>query len=118
MSWIAPGEGGRRGRRRRERLERPALCRQEAQEELEQEQSELTHAEEIKRSLLISIGLLSENEPSVAVQIKEALISLANAEKFKPELSKISERLNSALIEIKDLISEIEDFDELDFSSE
>lgn len=82
------------------------------QEELEQEQSELTHAEEIKRSLLISIGVLSENEPSVAVQIKEALISLASAEKFKPELSKISERLNSALIEIKDIISEIEDFEQ------
>ncbi len=82
------------------------------QEELEQEQSELTHAEEIKRSLLISIGVLSENEPSVAIQIKEALISLASAEKFKPELSKISERLNSALIEIKDIISEIEDFEQ------
>lgn len=82
------------------------------QEEFEQEQSELTHAEEIKRSLLISIGLLSENEPSVIVQIKEALISLANAEKFKPELSKISERLNSVFIEIKDLSSEIEDLEQ------
>ena len=77
------------------------------QEELEQEQSELTHAEEIKRSLLLSIGILSENEPSVAVQIKEALISLSNAEKYKPELNKISERLNTALIEIKYLISEL-----------
>ncbi len=92
-------------------LEKAGLIVDE-QEELEQEQSELTHAEEIKRSLLISIGLLSENEPSVAVQIKEALISLSNAEKFKPELNKISERLNSALIEIKDLISEIEDFEQ------
>ncbi|HQT24776.1 MAG: DNA repair protein RecN [Sphingobacteriales bacterium 17-39-43] len=92
-------------------LEKAGLSAGE-QEELEQEQSELTHAEEIKRSLLISIGLLSENEPSAAVQIKEAWISLVNAEKFKPELSKISERLNSALIEIKDLISEIEDFEQ------
>lgn len=92
-------------------LEKAGLSEGE-QEELEQEQSELTHAEEIKRSLLISIGVLSENEPSVAVQIKEALISLASAEKFKPELSKISERLNSALIEIKDIISEIEDFEQ------
>jgi DNA repair protein RecN (Recombination protein N) len=82
------------------------------QEELEQEQSELTHAEEIKRSLLLSIGILSENEPSVAVQIKEALISLSNAEKYKPELNKISERLNTALIEIKDLISELEDIEQ------
>jgi len=82
------------------------------QEELEQEQSELTHAEEIKRSLLISIGILSDNEPSAATQIKEALVSLGGAEKFKPELNKISERLNSALIEIKDLISELEDFEQ------
>lgn len=92
-------------------LEKAGLSEGE-QEELEQEQSELTHAEEIKRSLLISIGVLSENEPSVAVQIKEALISLANAEKFKPEIGKITERLNSALIEIKDLIAEIEDLEQ------
>jgi len=92
-------------------LEKAELSEAE-QEELEQEQSELTHAEEIKRSLLISIGVLSENEPSVAVQIKEALISLANAEKFKPEIGKITERLNSALIEIKDLISELEDLEQ------
>lgn len=92
-------------------LEKAGLVAGE-QEELEQEQNELTHAEEIKRSLLISIGILSENEPSVAVQIKEALISLANAEKFKPEVGEITERLNSALIEIKDLISEIEDLEQ------
>ena len=92
-------------------LEKAGLVAGE-QEELEQEQSELTHAEEIKRSLLISIGILSENEPSVAVQIKGALISLANAEKFKPEVGEITERLNSALIEIKDLISEIEDMEQ------
>jgi len=92
-------------------LEKAGLVAGE-QEELEQEQNELTHAEEIKRSLLISIGILSENEPSVAVQIKEALISLANAEKFKPEVGEITERLNSALIEIKDLISEIEDMEQ------
>jgi DNA repair protein RecN (Recombination protein N) len=82
------------------------------QEELEKEQTELTHAEEIKRSLLFSIGILSENEPSVAVQIKEVLISLSNAEKYKPELNKISERLNIALIEVKDLISELEDIEQ------
>ena len=92
-------------------LEKAGLVAGE-QEELEQEQSELTHAEEIKRSLLISIGILSENEPSVAAQMKEALISLANAEKFKPEVGEITERLNSALIEIKDLISEIEDMEQ------
>ncbi len=82
------------------------------QEELEQEQTELTHAEEIKRSLLISIGFLSENEPSAAVMIKEALTSLVSAERYKSEIGKITERLNSALIEIKDLISELEDIEQ------
>ncbi len=92
-------------------LEKAGLASGE-QDELEQEQSELTHAEEIKRSLLISIGVLSENEPSAIAQIKEALISLANAEKYKPEIGKITERLNSSLIEIKDLISELEDIEQ------
>ncbi|MFA6945527.1 MAG: DNA repair protein RecN, partial [Pedobacter sp.] len=88
------------------------------QEELEQEQSALSHAEEIKRSLLISIGVLSENEPSVIVQLKEALINLAIAEKYKPEISNLSHRLNSCLIEIKDVISELEDIEQRSLVSE
>jgi len=92
-------------------LEKAGLASGE-QEKLEQEQSELTHAEEIKKSLLNSIGVLNENEPSTVTQLKEALLSLANAEKYKPEIGKITERLNSCLIEIKDLISELEDIEQ------
>lgn len=98
-------------------LEKAGLSSGE-QEELEQEQSELTHAEEIKRSLLISIGILSQNEPSVIVQIKEALNNLLSAERFKPEISKITERINSALIELKDLISELENLEQRSFINE
>ncbi len=92
-------------------LEKAGLASGE-QEKLEQEQSELTHAEEIKKSLLNSIGVLNENEPSTVTKLKEALLSLANAEKYKPEIGKITERLNSCLIEIKDLISELEDIEQ------
>lgn len=78
------------------------------QHDLEKELDALTHAEEIKRSLLTSIGLLYENEPSVIVLIKEATINLASAERYNPEVKSLTERLNSCLIEIKDILSEIE----------
>jgi len=78
------------------------------QAELEQELDALTHAEDIKKSLLSSISVLCETEPSAIVQIKEAAINLANAEKYNPEISSLTERLNSCLIEIKDILSEIE----------
>lgn len=78
------------------------------QTDLEQELDALTHAEDIKKSLLSSISVLSETEPSAIVQIKEAAINLANAEKHNPEICSLTERLNSCLIEVKDILSEIE----------
>jgi len=78
------------------------------QTELEQELDALTHAEDIKKSLLSSISVLSETEPSAIVQIKEAAVNLANAEKYNPEIGSLTERLNSCLIEVKDILSEIE----------
>ena len=78
------------------------------QAELEQELDALTHAEDIKKSLVSSISVLSENEPSAIMQIKEAAVNLANAEKYNPEISILTERLNSCLIEVKDILSEIE----------
>jgi DNA repair protein RecN (Recombination protein N) len=78
------------------------------QEDLEHEMDVLNHAEDIKKSLLSSISVLSETEPSAIVQIKEAAINLANAEKYNPEISSLTERLNSCLIEVKDILSEIE----------
>lgn len=78
------------------------------QTELEQELDALTHAEDIKKSLLSSISVLSETEPSAIVQIKEAAVNLANAEKYNAEIGSLTERLNSCLIEVKDILSEIE----------
>ena len=78
------------------------------QNELERELDSLTHAEDIKKSLLSSIAVLSQNEPSAILQIKEAAVSLANAEKYNPEINSLTERLNSCLIEVKDILSEIE----------
>jgi DNA repair protein RecN (Recombination protein N) len=82
------------------------------QVELVKELDALSHAEDIKKNLLNAISILSESEPSAIAQIKEAAISLANAEKHKVEVAALTERLNSSLIEIKDILSEIEDIEQ------
>jgi len=88
-------------------LEKANLSEEE-QTQLEQEQDTLTHAEEIKRNLISAIGLLSENDSAVITQLKEVALSLGNAERYNPEIKDLHERLNSSLIEVKDILSEIE----------
>jgi len=78
------------------------------QDQLEQELHSLTHAEEIKKSLLDTNYLLNDNERSVIVQLKEVLNQLQHTGKFNAEAIALSERLKSCLIEIKDISSEAE----------
>lgn len=82
------------------------------QVELVKEQVALSNAEDIKKNLLNAISILNETEPSAIAQIKEAAISLANVEKYKVEVAILTERLNSSLIELKDVLSEIETIEE------
>ena len=88
-------------------LEKANLSEDE-QAQLEQEQDALTHAEEIKRSLILAIGILNEQDSAVITKLKEAATSLGNAERYNPEIKDLHERLNSSLIEVKDILSEIE----------
>ena len=76
------------------------------QQTLEKELDVLTHAEEIKRSLAQVSYLLLEGDQSAILQIKEAVNSLQIAEKYNPILTSFLERLQSSLIEIKDIASE------------
>lgn len=87
-------------------LEEAALKEGE-QEHLEQELEKLTHAESIKRSLIASAGLISESETAAINLVKEASLQLNNIEKFDPAIAEINERLKSALIELRDIASEI-----------
>lgn len=82
------------------------------QEELLKELDELSHAEDIKKNLLNAIFLLGESDPSAITQVKEAVLSLTNAEKYKTEAIVLTERLNSCLIELKDILSEIENIEQ------
>ena len=86
-------------------LEQAGL-REGEQEELEQELERLTHAESIKRNLLATIALLSENEICASSLLKEASLQLQSIEKFDPSINILYERLRSSLIELKDIADE------------
>lgn len=78
------------------------------QELLEQEQNQLSHAEEIKRSLLAANFALNDQEQAAINLLKEAVSQLQQAERYLPNLHELTERLQSSLIEIKDIAEEIE----------
>ncbi|MBB5441126.1 DNA repair protein RecN (Recombination protein N) [Pedobacter sp. AK017] len=76
------------------------------QEKLETELQMLNNSESIKRSLLTSYNLLSEQETAVLPILKEAVNQLQSIEKFNPAYGALNDRLRSALIEIKDIAEE------------
>lgn len=88
-----------------EQLEEANLSEGE-QEELEQEQETLSHAEEIKGSLYKITELLDGDEVGGLSLIKEALSTADALERFYPKAAEIAERLRSAYIDLNDLASE------------
>jgi DNA repair protein RecN (Recombination protein N) len=88
-------------------LEKAALDADE-QEQLEQELYTLNNAEEIKRSLLAANFLMSEGEAAALVQLREAGQQLTSLEKYNPQIAELSQRLNSTIIELKDVSAEID----------
>lgn len=79
----------------------------EEQKPLEEEQTLLSHAEDIKRGLQQANYLLDEQEQSSLSLLKQGLQQLQQVEQFFPKLSELSSRLNSSLIELKDISAEI-----------
>ena len=78
------------------------------QEELEQEQETLSHAEEIKSSLYRVSSCLDGEEQGVVSLLKESLSSMDALERYFPRAKEIAERLHSAYIDLNDLASEME----------
>lgn len=76
------------------------------QEELEQEQETLSHAEEIKGALYKITSLLDSDEQGGLQLIKEALSTADALESFYPKAGEIAERLRTAYIDLNDLASE------------
>ena len=75
--------------------------------ELEEEQSQLENAEEIKRALLASNYLLSDGEQNALALLKESVQQIQQASRYFTDAEELANRLNSAYIEIKDVSAEI-----------
>ena len=82
------------------------------QETLEIELEALNNAETIKRSLVNSCQLLSEEEVAALPILKEAIGQMNAVEKFNTAYSDLTERLRSTLIELKDISSELSQLEE------
>jgi DNA repair protein RecN (Recombination protein N) len=98
-------------------LEKANLVADE-QELLEQELFTLNNAEEIKRNLSCAHYLMNEGETAALLQLREAGHQLSSIEKFNPEIVELHQRLNSTLIELKDIAAEIETIEQKTFTNE
>ncbi len=82
--------------------------REDEQEELEQEQMELSHAEDIKAALCGALNMMDgEGEHCVVQLIRDASSALARVASHYPAASELADRLEANYIELKDCCSEI-----------
>jgi len=78
------------------------------QEELEKEQKQLSHTEEIKSNLTKIIFLLNNENNAALNMLKEAAKSAENILDFLPKAKELHYRLDSAFIDLQDLLTETE----------
>lgn len=76
------------------------------QEELEQEQKQLTNAEDIKRILGGAADHLTESENAISGQINELLREINSIVEFHPKLPKLVERFEGMLYELEEVANE------------
>ena len=77
------------------------------QEELEQEQDSASHTEEIKSALYAADTLLNGDNNDIIGNLKQVCGSIESITSVFPQVEELSERLESAYIEIKDIASDI-----------
>ena len=78
-------------------------------ETLEQEQRRFANSEEILRNLSLGQSLLSEKEENIVDQIASLKQLLAQTERYDESFVELLARVNSTLIELQDVASELED---------
>ena len=78
------------------------------QEDLESEQTQLANAEEIKRHFHAANGQLQDGEINILDGLKQVQVALQQGVRYLPTAEPLLERLQSTLIELKDLSAEIE----------
>lgn len=89
------------------------------QEQLETELEALTHTEEIKLGLFFITSLLSEGENSIESQLRAVSSRFQEIEKVYPKISELTERVESAYIDMKDVREEASrSFETIEFDQE
>jgi DNA repair protein RecN (Recombination protein N) len=76
------------------------------QQELELEQEQLTHAEEIKSALSATVALLEGEDPSALQFLKDTIAQLGRIRRYLPEGEDLIRRLESVYIDLKDIARE------------
>lgn len=77
-------------------------------EQLEKEQETLSHAEEIQQSALNAYHILSESEMPAVDLLNQAKTLLHSAGKNDERLQELAKRIDSALIDLKDVSAELQ----------
>jgi DNA repair protein RecN (Recombination protein N) len=98
-------------------LEKAGLSADE-QELAEQELYALNNAEEIKRNLSGASYLMQDSDTAALTQLREAGQQLGSLVKFNPQIEELQERLNSTIIELKDIAAEIENIEQRTHTNE
>lgn len=88
-----------------------AKLKEGEEESVERELELLTNSEEIKTGFQRAISILDDQQSGVVNGLKEVKTILQKLSKFSTETEKLSERVESSLIEVKDILSEIEILD-------
>lgn len=77
------------------------------QQSLEDEWEQLTHAEEIKQWLYEAGNSLDEADDSLIGGLQQVQHRMQQAARYRPVTGELSERMESAIIELKDIATEI-----------
>ena len=101
-----------------EQLEEAKLIEGE-QEQLEQEADMLNHAEDIKSALFKADQILSSDNHGILLNLKDCVNTLQSLSRIYQPSKELVDRLDSSLIELKDLAHEISNMEEdIEFNPE
>ena len=78
------------------------------QEELEKEADKLSHANELKEAYSKALWLLSDKDNSVCSDLKTVGETLRSMISVNPELEMLCNRIDTTLIDLKDVVREVE----------
>ena len=88
-------------------LEKAAVQPDEV-ERLELELGLLANAEDIKSRLALANGLLQSSDGDIVTRLKTTTQAIEKAGTYSPTLAALAERMQSSLIELRDIASEVE----------